>query len=69
MSTIEDDWAEFFANTGLGIEGRDAELNARAAFFAAFSRGWMAAIKHLQERQDSMAAEMQTLQVMMGRPQ
>jgi hypothetical protein len=67
--TIEKNWAEFAAATGLGTEGGEAERNAKAIYFAAFSRGWMAAIEHLQKRQDPMVAEMQALQATMGLPQ
>jgi hypothetical protein len=67
--TIEENWEEFLADTGVGIEGEAARRNAKALYFAAFSRGWAAAIARLQECQDPMVAEMQALQATMGRAQ
>ena len=58
--TIEENWAEFAAATGLGVEGGEA-VNAKAIYFAAFSRGWIAAIEHLKERRDPMVADMEAL--------
>jgi len=67
MTTIERDWEEFVAKTGVDLEGEVAPRNAKALYFAAFSRGWLAAIEHLQERNNPMVAEMQVLPATMGR--
>ena len=67
MTTIERDWEEFVAKTGVDLKGELASRVAKALYFAAFSRGWLAAIEHLQERNNPMAAEMQVLPVTMER--